>query len=91
MSNLPNMPDVPHHNHLTRGQVIYLPDYAVADNNLASNSVSITFIEGLLQHDPQPEDSPTPQKKAVDPGHFNKMKVSLARNILSRKTGARCY
>ena len=89
------MPDVPHllkniRNHLTRGQVIYLPDYVVVDNNLASNSVSITFIKELLQHDSlhSLKIAPHLSEKALDPGHFDKMKVSLARNLLSRKTGA---
>ena len=89
------IPDVPHllkniRNHLTRGQIIYLPDYAVSDNNLASNSVSITFIKELVQHDSlrSLEIAPHLSETAVDPGHLNKMNVSLARNLFSRKTGA---
>ena len=89
------MPDVSHllkniHNHLTRGKVIYLPDYAVADNNLASNSVSITFIKEIPKHDSlhSLKIAPHLSEKEVDPGHFHKMEVSLDRNLLWRKTGA---
>ena len=43
------MPDVSYvlqniRNNLTRGQVIYIQDYAVADNNLSSNCISIESI-----------------------------------------------
>lgn len=89
------MADVPHllknlRNHLTRRQVIYLPDDVVQKNMLPTNEVKIEYAEQLVKLDSTSELKMAPHLKSasVDPGHFEKMKVGLAFSLFNNDTAA---
>ncbi|KAG0443149.1 hypothetical protein HPB47_015242 [Ixodes persulcatus] len=89
------MADVPHllknlRNHLTKGQVIYLPDDVVKNNMLPTNEVKIEYAKQLVELDSTSELKIAAHLKqsSVDPGHFEKMKVGLAFSLFNNDTAA---
>nr|XP_054922707.1 uncharacterized protein LOC126523702 [Dermacentor andersoni] len=87
--------DVPHllknlRNHLTKGQLIYLPGDVVKKNGLPTNVVNLEYIKILVQRDAKSELKLAPHLNpaCVDPTHYDKMKVSLAYSLFHNDTSA---
>ncbi|KAJ4949703.1 hypothetical protein JOQ06_021212 [Pogonophryne albipinna] len=89
------MPDVPHlvkklKSALVRGQVFIIPEDVVNRENLPSNEVSVVPIKDLLtfQEGMALKIAPHLSAAAIEPSHFDKMKVGLALNVFSKATSA---
>ncbi|GBN09667.1 Transposable element P transposase [Araneus ventricosus] len=82
--------DAPHmlknlRNHLTQGQIIYLPSEVVKEQNLVTNEVSIAHIQDIILLEEQNELKLCPQLTAscLDIGHYDKMKVGPAHVLIN--------
>ncbi len=89
------MPDVPHlvknlKSALVRGQVLTIPQNVVNKENLPSNKVSVVPIKDLLsfQEGMALKVAPHLSAAAIEPSHFEKMKVGPALNVFSKATSA---
>lgn len=89
------MPDVPHlvknlKSALVRGQVFKIPEDVVKKENLPSNEVSVAPIKDLLtfQEGMALKIAPQLSAAAIEPTHFEKMKVGPALNVFSKATSA---
>ncbi|CAM4567879.1 unnamed protein product [Leuciscus chuanchicus] len=89
------MPDVPHlvknlKSALVRGQVLTIPEYVVNKENLPSNEVSVVPIKDLLsfQEGMAFKLAPHLSVAAIEPSHFEKIKVGPALNVFSKATSA---
>lgn len=89
------MPDVPHlvknlESALVREQVFIIPADIVEKENLPSNEVSVVPIKDLLdfQEGMALKIAPNLSTKAIEPSHFEKMKVGPAMNVFSKATSA---
>ncbi|KAK5890438.1 hypothetical protein CesoFtcFv8_013958 [Champsocephalus esox] len=89
------MPEVPHlvkklKSALVRGQVFIIPEDVVNRENLPSNEVSVVPIKDLLtfQEGMALKIAPHLSAAAIEPSHFDKMKVGLALNVFSKATSA---
>lgn len=78
------MADVPHllknlRNHLTKGQLIYLPEEIVKKHDWPTNCVNIEFIRAPVRHDEKDDLKLAPHLNAsvLDPNHYDEMKVGL--------------
>ena len=94
-SNLYFLADVPHviknlKAALVNGQDIVLPDWAVQENNLCSNTVTASHLQQLLafQENLPLKLSPSLTAKTLAPTHFDKMKVSNAMSVFSHSNSA---
>ncbi len=89
------MPDVPHlvknlKSALVHGQVLTIPRNVVNKENLPSNEVSVVPIKDLLsfQEGMALKVAPHLSAAAIEPSHFEKMKVGPALNVFSKATSA---
>ena len=88
------MADVPHLLKSIRNclltQSIILPDFVMADANLQSNVVSLQPIKDLIamQDNMTLKIAHKLKKIHVEPGNFQKMKVSIAAQLLSHSTAS---
>ena len=88
------MADVPHLLKSIRNclltQSIILPDFVVADANLQSNVVSLQPVKDLIamQDNMTLKIAHKLKKIHVEPGNFQKMKVSIAAQLLSHSTAS---
>lgn len=88
------MPDVPHlmknlKSALVRGQICTIPPEIVAKENLSSNEVSICPVKDLVNlRGMSLKIAPNLSQNALQPSHFEKMKVGPAMNVFSKATSA---
>lgn len=89
------MADVAHllknlRNHLSRGQSIFLPDNVVRKHAFTTNEVNLKHVKTLLDIDSALDLNLAPHLKpgCLDPGHFEKMKVSLAYSLFNHDKAA---
>lgn len=89
------MPDVPHlvknlKSALVRGQVFSIPQDIVKKENLPTNEASVVPIKDLLtfQEGMALKIAPHLSAAAIEPSHFEKMKVGPALNVFSKATSA---
>ena len=83
------MPDVPHlvrnlKSALVHGQLFTIPEDIVNYANLLSKKVSVVPIKDLLIF----EEALRLSAAAIEPSHFDKMKVGPAQNVFSKATSA---
>jgi hypothetical protein len=69
-------------------QTISLPESTVVSNNLPSNTVSLQHVKDLIKMQENSELKIAPKLKAVhvNPGQYQKMKVSIAAQVFSHST-----
>ena len=89
------MYDVPHlhknlRNFLTDGQIIQLPQDIIIREKLPCNFVSIKYVSELMVIDMQHDLKLAPhlRQAALQPSHFEKMKVGLATVIINQEVAA---
>ncbi|KAG8170370.1 hypothetical protein JTE90_007642, partial [Oedothorax gibbosus] len=82
--------DAPHilknlRNHITQGQIVYLPPEVVKEHNLPTNEVSLVHIKDMLTLENQSDLKLCPQltSSCLDIGHYDKMKVGPAHVLLN--------
>jgi len=87
--------DVPHlvknlRNHIVKGHDLVLPAHVVAKFNLPTSVVCVQPLRKLVEYQADKDLKPAPKltAKHLDPGHFEKMKVSNAMAVFSSSVSA---
>ncbi|KAM3619938.1 uncharacterized protein V6R79_016033 [Siganus canaliculatus] len=89
------MPDVPHlvknlKSAIVRGHIITIPQDVVEKEHLPSSAVSVAPLKDLVsfQEAMALKLAPNLSRGILEPGHFEKMKVSSAMHVFSKATSA---